>query len=207
MAGKLNKILAGVIALCVICTGAVSASSPINISKEDDVVTVEVKSLGSGEETTLLVVPEGTSVSDAFANPTMIYHLDQSTASSAGVATFEFKYTGDGNLNIYSGYATMDADDEPLDEVLDLSGSAGGQPDGDFTYGDVNNDGTIDVSDALDIINYFLKGSVFTDNTGMPYEFGEAAADVNVDQEVDVSDALDVINYFLRNDEFDAEVQ
>ncbi len=204
MAGKLNKILAGVIALCAICTGAVSASSPINISKEDDVVTVEVKSLGSGEETTLLVVPEGTSVSGAFANPTMIYHLDQSTASSAGVATFEFKYTGDGNLNIYSGYATMDADDEPLDEVLDLSGSAGGQPDGDFTYGDVNNDGTVDTFDALAVIDYYLHDKIFEDSTaaGKEYEFGIIAADVNDDGGVDTFDALDIIDNYLHEKEF-----
>ena len=211
MAGKLNKILAGVIALCVICSGAVSASGTVDVSEKDGVVTVEVKSLGSGEETTLLVVPEGTSVSEAFANTSKIYHLDQSTASSAGVATFEFKYTGTGNLNIYSGYATMDADDEPLDEVLDLSGSAGGgtggEPDGEFTYGDVNNDGKINILDASAVINYILRGTAFTDSTTVnkeEYVYGVSAADVDGNTKINVLDASAIINYILRGTEFPA---
>lgn len=204
MARKLNKILAGVIALCIICSGGVYASGSVDVSEKDGVVTVEVKSLGSGEETTLLVVPEGTSVSDAFADTSKIYHLDQSAASNAGVATFEFKYKGTGNLNIYSGYATMEADDKPLDKVLDLSDSAGSETGGDFTYGDVNNDGLIDTFDALAVIDYYLHEKIFEDSTaiGKEYEFGIVAADVNDDGAVDTFDALDIIDNYLHEKEF-----
>ena len=60
--------------------------------------------------------------------------------------------------------------------------------------GDVTGDGAIDGSDALAVINYFLKGTEFT----APF----AAGDVNVDGTIDGSDALAVINYFLKGTEF-----
>lgn len=69
-----------------------------------------------------------------------------------------------------------------------------------YTLGDVNNDGTVDASDALAIINYFLKGVEFTDSNGDAVDV--AAGDVNGDTAVDASDALAVINYFLKGTAF-----
>ncbi len=198
MVGKLNKILAGAIAICVLCTSAVFAKDPISVSKEGDVVTVNVNTPVSGEETTLLVVPQGVTVSDAFKDTSNICHMDQTAATAAGVATFKFKYTGTDSLDIYSGYATMSADDEPYEGVLDLSGGTGTEPGGKFTYGDVNNDGLIDAMDALDIIDNFLHGKELAVS---------AAADVNADGLIDAMDALDIIDNFLHGKEFKANQQ
>lgn len=62
----------------------------------------------------------------------------------------------------------------------------------DVTYGDVNGDNTIDVSDALLICQIYL-GNV------APTETQNAAADVNGDGTVDVSDALMICQYYLGN--------
>ena len=202
---KLNKLLAGLLALGLVCSGTAFAKDPVEVSKEAEKVTVTVSTLDSGEETTLLVVPQGVTISQAFADTTKIYHMDQVPASTAGVATFNFKYTGDGNLDIYSGYATMSADDAPYEGVLDLSGGTGGGAGGDFTYGDVNNDGMIDLVDASAVINNFLHGTAFTDSsTEEVYDRGEAAANVNNDELIDLVDASAIINNFLHGTEFSA---
>ena len=57
------------------------------------------------------------------------------------------------------------------------------------TRGDVNGDGSVDISDATTLINYLLYG----DSTGVDL----AAANVNNDTGVDISDATTLINYLL----------
>ena len=191
---KINKLLAGVLALGLICSSTAFAKDPVEVSKDGEKVTVTVSTLGSGEETTLLVVPQNVTISQAFADTTKIYHMDQAAASSSGVATFNFKYSGDGNLDIYSGYATMSATDVPYEGVLDLSGGTGGGAGGDVLYGDVNADEMIDTMDALAVINNFLYGT----ELDIP-----EAADVNADEMIDTMDALDIINNFLYGTEFE----
>ena len=190
----INKLLAGVLALGLICSGTAFAKDPVEVSKEAEKVTVTVSTLDSDEETTILVVPQGVTISQAFADTTKIYHMDQAAATSAGVATFSFKYSGEGNLDIYSGYATMSADDAPYEGVLDLSGGTGGSGGADVVYGDVNADEMIDTMDALAVINNFLYGT----ELDIP-----DAADVNADEMVDTMDALDIINNFLYGTEFE----
>lgn len=69
----------------------------------------------------------------------------------------------------------------------------------DVTYGDVNGDNTIDVSDTLLICQIYL-GNV------APTDAQNAAADVNGDGAVDVSDALMICQFYLGNiTEFPAE--
>jgi formylglycine-generating enzyme required for sulfatase activity len=58
--------------------------------------------------------------------------------------------------------------------------------------GDVNMDGSVDISDATMLINYLLSGN----DDGFSY----AAADVNEDGFVDISDATTLINYLLNGD-------
>ena len=108
-------------------------------------------------------------------------------------------------MDIYIGYATMSADDVPLDAVVDESGSGENPPAGTFTYGDVNNDGIVDTSDAVAVINNFLHGTVFTytvNDEKKEFLYGEIAANVNGDSIVDTSDAVAIINNFLHGTEF-----
>ncbi|MBR5684610.1 MAG: hypothetical protein IKX18_00470 [Muribaculaceae bacterium] len=57
------------------------------------------------------------------------------------------------------------------------------------TRGDVNGDGSIDISDATTLINYLLTGNT----SGVDL----SAANVNNDNGVDISDATSLINYLL----------
>ncbi len=203
----INKLLAGVLALGLICSGTAFAKDPVEVSKDGEKVTVTVTTLGSGEETTLLVVPQDVTISQAFADTTKIYHMDQAAATSAGVATFSFKYSGEGNLDIYSGYATMSADDAPYEGVLDLSGGTGGGAGGNFTYGDVNNDGIVDTMDAVMVVYNYLSGTPFYEDmtTNKVYEYGELAADVDGVTGIDTQDAVLIVYNYLNGTPFPVE--
>jgi len=55
--------------------------------------------------------------------------------------------------------------------------------------GDVNNDGTVDVSDVMSLANYILGKTV--DN------FDVSVADINNDGTIDVSDVMSLANTIL----------
>ena len=202
------RMLVCALVMTVLCTTLAFAKSPVTVTRDGDAVSVSASTLDPNEETTILVVDKGVSISGAFSDTETIHHIDQVAASDAGVATFDFKYSGTDALDIYIGYATMSATEAPFEAVIDQSGSGGGEtpPAGQFVFGDVNNDGSIDLADAADVINNFLHGTAFTDaETEEEYEYGEAAADVNADEAIDLADASDIINNFLHGTEFDAE--
>lgn len=56
--------------------------------------------------------------------------------------------------------------------------------------GDVNNDGAIDIADAIAIVNHILQKETAV--------FFENAADVNNDNAIDIADAISVINIILK---------
>ncbi len=200
-----SRLFACAFILTAICTNTALAKDTVSVDWKKPDVTVDASTFGANEETTILVVQDGTTISQAFDDTSKIYHMDQVTASSEGVATFKFKYSGTAPLDIYIGYATMGANDVPLDAVVDESGSGENPPAGTFTYGDVNNDGIVDTSDAVAVINNFLHGTVFTHTVNDEKEeflYGEIAANVNGDSIVDTSDAVAIINNFLHGTEF-----
>ena len=61
----------------------------------------------------------------------------------------------------------------------------------DIMLGDVNNDGIINVTDAIGVVNYILKNT--------PSSFVEGAADVNQDGIINITDAIGVVNMILGN--------
>ncbi len=58
--------------------------------------------------------------------------------------------------------------------------------------GDVNEDGVVDVTDAVKVINVYLSG----DDSSVKM----SVADVNQDRTIDVTDAVAIINKYLRNE-------
>jgi hypothetical protein len=56
--------------------------------------------------------------------------------------------------------------------------------------GDVNNDGTIDVSDVMAVINHIVEITSLSGNQLL-------AADTTRNQVVDVSDAMKIVNYIV----------
>ena len=58
-----------------------------------------------------------------------------------------------------------------------------------YTFGDVNDDGCVDIADAVCIVNYIVGKPTLV--------FIEAAADVNNDGVVDISDSVHIINFIV----------
>lgn len=209
----ISIIITTMLVLGVLCTCTAFAAGPVEVTRGDNdtTVTVVASTLEAEEETTILVVDKGTSIADAFATTTKIKHIDQTTATSEGVATFKFMYAEKPALDVYVGYATMAADAQPFDAVVDevkdedpvdppVNPDDPEEPK--FTYGDVNDDTSINVSDATAVVQYVLKRTPFTKNDGSAYENGILAADVTKDSTVNVSDATAIVQYVLKRTPF-----
>ncbi len=208
-----------VIGVLCVCT-ALAAEPAVDVTRGDNntTVTVTASTLQPEEETTILVVDKGATISDAFANTLKIKHIDQVTASDKGVATFKFMYADNAGLDVYVGYATMAADADPVEDVVDEVTTGGDPVDpgpvdpdpedpklpADFMYGDVNHDVTINVSDASAVISYILSEVPFKDASGNVYEYGIKAAnvDASVNEEnaptINVSDVSLIISWILN---------
>jgi len=208
---KMKKVIAKTVALVALLgmiSGSAMAAGPIEATKTDGVVTVKVSTLEAGEETSLLVTKDSAGIADAFADTTKVYHIDQVAANDEGVSTFTFSYTGTDPLTLYSGYATMSATDVPYDTVLDESVTPDPGPDDpvvpdpEFTYGDVNADADINVSDVTSVVDYVLNRTAFTKADGTAYEYGFSAADVTKNNVVDVSDVTSIVDYVLNRTPF-----
>jgi hypothetical protein len=105
------------------------------------------------------------------------------------------------SLGPYSSYPTFLDDCNNNDVVDETDIEEGTSPDAngnwipdecdgyipEYTCGDANNDGTVNVSDAVAIINYVFVGG----DPPLPLEAG----DVNCDETCNVSDAVWIINY------------
>ena len=59
-------------------------------------------------------------------------------------------------------------------------------------YGDVNDDGSVNIADVTALIDYLLRGEDSAINL--------TAADCNKDDRVDISDVTALIDYLLRGD-------
>ena len=57
--------------------------------------------------------------------------------------------------------------------------------------GDANGDGSVDVTDAVAVINAYLTSDQSSINTGV--------ADVNHDEVIDITDAVAIINLYLNS--------
>ena len=185
------------LALFGMISGSAMAADPIDVYKDDDTITVKVSTLEESEETSLLVTKGTATIAEAFADTTKVYHIDQVAADKDGVSTFSFTYSGTDPLTVYSGYATMSATDVPYETVVDESTPP--TPGASYTFGDVNNDTAINVSDVVAVVEFVLNGTEFTEADGTAvYKYGKDAADVNADSVINVDDVLGIVNYVLN---------
>ncbi len=203
---KVCKVLAATAATTLLLSVTAMADPALNVAKSGNNVTATVSGLSANEESTLLVVKSGTDLSKLDQNEDAIFYIDQATATE-GTATYTFSVEGlSGNVVVYSGYESMTANSSPMSKLVEEQGTgdgdsgSSGNPEepANFKYGDVNNDGAVDASDASAIIDNFLNGAAFYDkNTDEVYAYGVQAADVDASNSVDASDASAIIDYFL----------
>ena len=122
------------------------------------------------------------------------------TLNADGTQTVRMPVTGyvrsaDGSGKAITLQATSDKSSAPI--ALFTFGYA--KTETDVKYGDVNNDGTVDVSDAMLVCQIYL-GNV------TPTDAQKLAANVSGDDAVDVSDAMMICQFYLGNiTEFPAE--
>ncbi len=198
-----SKILISV-ALLGLISSSVMAAEPIEVYNDNSIITVKVSGLNSKEETSLLVTKDNASISQAFADTTKIYHIDQVAADEQGVSTFNFTYSGEESLTIYSGYATMPGTKEPYRAVLDESTPpVSGE---EYMLGDVNGDGVINVTDVASTIQHVVSDTPFKKDVNgvmVDYQQGAQAADVNKSGDINVTDVTKIINYIVNDTPFD----
>lgn len=122
------------------------------------------------------------------------------TCNADGTQTVRMPVTGyvrnaDGSGKAITLQATSDKNSAPI--ALFTFEYAKTEPD--VKYGDMNNDGTVDVSDAMLVCQIYLGNATPTDAQKL-------AADVSGDGKVDVSDAMMICQFYLGNiTEFSAE--
>ena len=92
----------------------------------------------------------------------------------AGECTLEWKYSKDDSVNPTGDYFAVD-------NVAIISAG--------FTRGDVNGDGSVNISDVTTLIDYLLSGNASGVNL--------SAADCNQDSSVNISDVTTLIDYLL----------
>ena len=148
-------------------------------------------SIAAGENYVVLLV-------EGDALPTVdnaIYYIDQTTTASTGAITFNvypMDIAGQKDLTLYitsdkEGFSTIKI---PMGYAP--AGSYEVQP---YTLGDANNDGVINVNDAMAVINHIVSKNVL-DGTRL------LAADATGDGMVNVNDAMEIINYIVGKPQY-----
>jgi len=118
----LFKMLAITLIAVFICTTAFAAE--IKTSKVRNFLVVTISGLENGEESTLLVLKEGTEFNgmlSIFLDPAKlasIFYVNQTTATN-NKAVHTFKIEDAGNIEVYSGYSSMTSDDPMLFKAVD----------------------------------------------------------------------------------------
>ena len=110
--------------------------------------------------------------------------LNNSSADFNLLIMYDFATLGEHNATLTISHPDLRV--KPV--VIHLNGTAVWAEDADYAYGDINGDGTADVSDVTALIAFILG----SDNGVI-----ERAADVNRDQGIDVSDVTTLIGYIL----------
>lgn len=161
--------------------GDIKATTDITNHKEvylgAEFFTLKSSSAGEGYKLVLTQSAEGV---PTVAN---IVYIDQSADStSVSFKIYPSKLSADGKYYVYISSSTGTA------RTLVATFSYYQE----YKLGDVNSDGDIDITDALNLLQSIAKNITFTD-------VQNAAADVNKDGSVDVLDVMNVLQYIAKN--------
>lgn len=214
---KFGKILAMVMvalmmmSVVAMAEEAVEPAEPIEATVGDDAfVTVVLSGLTKGEEATILVVNDiriveteetddngekvkvEETVELASLKNTDIVYIDQLTVGDDGTVAFELDASktvanldGKQLVDIYCGYTSMNVGDEPLHKFgVDINPVVAPE----YIYGDADNDGDVDGTDAIVILEIAL---------GEAYDGPIAVVDVDCNGSVEGTDAIMTLEFAL----------
>ena len=195
---KLSKLLVSCVAagaLAAACTTAAFAADAVTATYADGKVTISgfqtYASAVSGD-LTLLILSEDTTVTSDNAN-NIIMQIDQfgkDTVTVAEDGTYSKEVTvgtlDTANKTYYVRLGGAEVSDLYANGFVATTFSTSTTPQ--YTLGDVNNDGSIDVFDSLKVKQAEAKLVTLTDIETL-------AADVNKDKTVDVFDSLKIKQY------------
>ena len=117
-----------------------------------------------------------------------LIYIDQAAASD-GKVTFTIYPKEVEEDKTYYVYLSSNASTGITDRTLVAVFGLGLRPDvGDIIMGDVNGDETVDVKDAVAVLDHVAEKNILT-------EAAQAAADVNYDETVDVRDAVRILDF------------
>lgn len=198
---KLSKLLVSCVAagaLAAACTTAAFAADAVTATYADGKVTISgfqtYASAVSGD-LTLLILSEDTTVTSENAN-NIIMQIDQFGKDTVNVAedgTYSKEVTvgtlDTANKTYYVRLGGAEVSDLYANGFVATTFSTSTTPQ--YTLGDVNNDGDINVNDSLLVKQSEVKLVTLTDTQ-------QLAADVNKDGEVNVNDSLKIKQYEVK---------
>ena len=148
-------------------------------------------SIAAGENYVVLLV-------EGDALPTVdnaIYYIDQTTTASTGAITFNVYPMDIAEQKALTLYITSDKEGFSTIKISMGYAPAGEYDVQPYTLGDANNDGVINVNDAMAVINHIVSKNVL-DGTRL------LAADATGDGMVNVNDAMEIINYIVGKPQY-----
>ena len=191
---KLSKLLVSCVAagaLAAACTTAAFAADAVTATYADGKVTIS----GFGEyaknvngDFTLLVLSEDTTVTSDNAN-SIIKQIDQFGVTGDTYTKEVTVGELDPNKTYYVRLGGAEVSDLYANGFVATTFSTSTTPQ--YTLGDVNNDGDINVNDSLLVKQSEVKLVTLTDTQ-------QLAADVNKDGEVNVNDSLKIKQYEVK---------
>lgn len=124
-----------------------------------------------------------------------IYYIDQTTTASTGSITFNVYPMDIAGQKALTLYITSDKEGFSTIKISMGYAPAGEYDVQPYTLGDANNDGVINVNDAMAVINHIVSKNVL-DGTRL------LAADATGDGMVNVNDAMEIINYIVGKPQY-----
>ena len=124
-----------------------------------------------------------------------IYYIDQTTTASTGAITFNVYPMDIAEQKALTLYITSDKEGFSTIKISMGYAPAGEYDVQPYTLGDANNDGVINVNDAMAVINHIVSKNVL-DGTRL------LAADATGDGMVNVNDAMEIINYIVGKPQY-----
>lgn len=189
----MRKLLCFIVTVCVVLglSAVVLAAPTVEVSYEGEEITVSGVTTPGDEVTILVLAPYEVEISEDD-----IMYIDQMTSdATTGEYSFTFLMRDGAQEGDYDVWVGGTGVDNPETDVITYDPS-GDTPD--FTYGDVDGNGSINMTDVVFVVRAIVQ----------TYELNEVealAADVDGNEVINMTDVVYIVRYIVQTlDEFPA---